>query len=352
VFNKSRNLFALNYARKAKNPELIVVEGYMDALALFQAGFENVAATLGTAMNREHCRIINQYFRGKTVILLFDSDSAGEAAALSVLPIMAQQNIPVRVLRIRGAKDPDEFLVKYGPEAFAKELANAKSPTQFKLDLARVKYPNLDNEALVAYLNEAAHVIAAVDDPIERDVYITALSQETGVSAEAIRGRAESKTAAPPDFEHSEYRNKPQNIKGVPEGVLSASRNVLYWMASHINFYEAIRDNLSADEFPLPVYQALAREIIKIRDAGKPAGPGELAGKFEDLTDQQYVSLVFASVFPYNNDGEIKNALNQQIKIIKTNYINRMIEESKTNNNYELLQKWGETQRNLPNSYI
>lgn len=358
IFSKSRNLFALNFSRKTKSSNILVVEGYMDVITLWQAGFDNAVATLGTALNKEHCRVFNQYLKEKTAILLFDGDTAGINAAQRAIPILGQYNVKVKVLRLPGAKDPDEYIRSYGPGAFTKALEDAKTPTAFRLDLLRERYGAGDETQVIGYLDEAAAVIAELDNPIEGDVYINLLSKETGVTADAIRGRAERKAMAgndpKPRFRPPDYSAKGDYRADVPEGVMAASRNVLYWLATHINFYDKIQEALSAEEFPVPLHIRIAEEIYRIRarDTAKPVSPGELVGRFEDEDDQKAVAAMFTHVLPHDGDDDLKSALNQHIQIIKSAYINNRIEDAKNAGDFELMMKLGEIQRKTPVSYI
>ncbi|MCL2702662.1 MAG: DNA primase [Defluviitaleaceae bacterium] len=352
VFSKNRNLFALNFARKTKSDVVIIVEGYMDTLALFQAGFEGVAATLGTAMGREHARALNQYFRGKTAVLLFDSDAAGEAAVLRAIPILRRENTKIKVLRLEGAKDPDEFLIKYGAEAFAEVLGNAMLPTDFQFALVRGKVSE-DDYGRVAYASAAAQVLAELSDPIERDVYINAVAKETGVTVEAIRGRVEAAEGKQSlDFNVFKTVPTPRTKTDLPEALMAAYRNVLYWMSTHINLYEAIRDNLDPEEILFPVYKTLYGLIRAKRDAKGTVTPSELAGHFEEPSEQDIVSVIFAGVIEYENEDALKSNLNERIKRIKSEYIQKRIKDAMDNSEYEKLETLKLRQKELPASYI
>jgi DNA primase len=336
VFSKNRNLFALNFARKFKADEVIVVEGYMDALALYQAGFESVVAALGTATGREHARALNQYFRGKTAVLLFDSDAAGEAAVLRAIPILRKEGTPIKILRLEGAKDPDEFLVNYGAEAFAEVLRTARLPQDFQLDLLKKQLPE-DGNRLIAYVNGAADIFAEISDPIARDIYVNALSAETGVPAETIRGKINNILSGDiPDSEIMKNTPAPRIRSALPDGLMAAYRNVLYVMATHINLYGAVKNAVSADEILFPAYKALYAEICGRRDKKGECRPADF--NFEDPADQSAVSGVFANPMSYENESLLKLALNQYIKFIKDAYIGSQIEGENAKNNPETLQ--------------
>lgn len=355
VFSKSKNLFAINFARKTKAAEIIIVEGYMDVLSLFQAGFTNAVASLGTAFNRDHCQNLSRYFRGKTAVLLFDSDEAGEKAALRAIPVVRQSGVTAKVLQLENAKDPDEFICKFGAESFAKALAGAKSLTAFQLGVLKKNYDISDTEQKILFVNEAAAVLAALDNSIERDAHMSDVSAETGISEKALKTEVDKRlnTAGEAFFAGFNPQNirKPVHTYEIPTGTAKACRSVLYWLSAHEGLYKSLKAAVKADEFPLPVHEKLYDEIIKIRDTGKHVIPAEFVGRF-DPVEQNEAAAVFAEVLPFADEGELAAALNQQIKVIKTADILNKINNSKAGRDVETLQKLGKILNNLPNSYI
>lgn len=184
VFKKSRNLFALNFAKSAKNSSMILAEGYMDVIALHQAGFTNAVATLGTALTAEQTRLISQYC--ENVVIAYDSDAAGQTAAARAINLFGQVGIPVKVLKMTGAKDPDEYIKKFGAVRFGLLLEKSGSAMDFEIEKRKEKYNLEEPEGKVGFLKDIAHFLAGVYNPIERDVYLTRLSEELGVSKEPV----------------------------------------------------------------------------------------------------------------------------------------------------------------------
>lgn len=191
VFKKTRNLFCLNFAKNEVRGKLILSEGYMDVIAMYQAGFHNVVATLGTALTQDQARIIGGY--ADEVILSYDSDEAGQKATKRAAGLLAAEGIKTKVLKIEGAKDPDEYIKKFGSARFKLLLDGSSSATDFELQKLRETYDLETPDGKVNYLNAAVNnLISRLPSPIERDVYAGKLSQETGVSRAVILSQTEA----------------------------------------------------------------------------------------------------------------------------------------------------------------
>ncbi len=184
VFKKSRNLFALNFAKASKEPALILAEGYMDVVALHQAGFVNAVATLGTSLTAEQARMICQY--AQEVIIAYDSDGAGQKATNRAINLFGEIGGKVRVLKVHDAKDPDEFIKKFGAVRFRLLLEGAGSAMEFEISRLRQKYDLESSDGKVEFLKEFAKFIADIRNPIERDVYVTKITEELRVSKEPL----------------------------------------------------------------------------------------------------------------------------------------------------------------------
>lgn len=190
VFKKSKTLFALNFAKTSKRPGLILAEGYMDVIAIHQAGFDNAVATLGTALTEEQARLISQY--AERVVLAYDSDGPGQAATKRAMNIFDEVGVKVSVLSMTGAKDPDEFIKKYGTERFAMLLDNSRNPVEFELSKLRTTYDTAQADGKVGYLKEACKLFAGIRNPVEREVYITQTANELEISPQAIKAQIEN----------------------------------------------------------------------------------------------------------------------------------------------------------------
>ncbi|MBQ8801404.1 MAG: DNA primase, partial [Clostridium sp.] len=184
VYNKSRNVFALNIAKTSKAGRVILTEGYMDTIALHQAGFDSAVASLGTSLTAEHAQLLARYFQ--QAVIAYDSDGAGVAAAQRAIPLLEKAGLKVRVLRMTGAKDPDEYIKGFGREAFARLLDQSENQVDYRLEQIRKKFNLEDDVQRVAFLQEAAQLIASLHSPVEREIYGGHAAQTAGVTNEAM----------------------------------------------------------------------------------------------------------------------------------------------------------------------
>ena len=184
VYNKSRNVFALNIAKKSKAGRVILTEGYMDTISLHQAGFDSAVASLGTSLTPEHAQLLSRYF--PEAIIAYDGDGAGIAAAQRAIPLLEKAGLKVRVLRVTGAKDPDEFIKAYGPQAFLKLLDQSENQVDYRLDQLRAQYNLEDDAQRVAFLQDAAQLLSTLSSPVEREIYGGHAAQAAGVSPEVM----------------------------------------------------------------------------------------------------------------------------------------------------------------------
>ena len=188
-FKKSRNLFALNYAKNNCSDSLILCEGYMDVIAMHAAGFENAVATLGTAITQEQARIIARYT--KKVILIYDSDEAGRKADERAMRLLGEVGREVRILKLKGAKDPDEFIRNFGRARFLQEMRGSQSGFEHKLDTIIAKYDITEAEGRIRATREVCDVIAASGSSVEREVYIAAAAERLSLTTDSIRNDVE-----------------------------------------------------------------------------------------------------------------------------------------------------------------
>ena len=185
IFNKRKNLFALNLAKKSKLGYLILVEGYMDAVALHQYGFDCAVASLGTSLTEEHATLLTRYT--DQVVLIYDGDEAGQRASARAIPILEKAGLQIRVLKMKDAKDPDEYLKKFGADAFKVLLEDASNRVEYQLNAIRRKYDLREDDQRVKFINECAQLISTLPNSIQREVYGNRVAQEGGISYEALK---------------------------------------------------------------------------------------------------------------------------------------------------------------------
>ncbi len=185
IFNKRKNLFGMNLAKKTKGNQIILVEGYMDAIALHQYGFDCAVASLGTALTEEQCTLLSKYT--DQVVLIYDGDEAGQNATRRAMPMLEKSGLQMRVLRIQGAKDPDEFLKKYGADRFKLLLEGAENQMEYQLQALARKYNlNVDDQK-VDFLKAAAELLSGINSPIQREVYGTRVAEAAKITWEAMK---------------------------------------------------------------------------------------------------------------------------------------------------------------------
>lgn len=221
VFKKSSNLFAMNFAKNCKDDRLLLVEGYMDVIALHQAGFSNAVATLGTALTQEQAQLMSRYV--SEVIVSYDADEAGQRAAQRAIHFLRNCGVNVKVLVVPDGKDPDEYIRSHGEQGairFRQMLENSDNDVQYQLSKLKSRYNLREPAGQVAYLNGAAEILAELDNPMERDVYAGRLAQEMNIDRTAVqlqinklrRGRAQNR-------QKKEFREYQQQVTGVRDSV-------------------------------------------------------------------------------------------------------------------------------------
>ncbi|OJU08685.1 MAG: DNA primase [Clostridiales bacterium 43-6] len=189
IYKKSRNIYALNVAKNTKENNLILAEGYMDVISLHQAGFTNAVASLGTAFTQEQALLLGRYC--KEIVVTLDADEAGQKATEKAIRVLSGSNMRVRVLRIDGGKDPDEYIREFGPDRFRALLEGAGNEIEYKLFTLRQKYDLTADSGKMLYLNEAAILLSELPVAIARDIYSGKLAKELEVSKEAILKQTE-----------------------------------------------------------------------------------------------------------------------------------------------------------------
>ena len=185
IFNKRKNLFGLNLAKKSKENSLILVEGNIDVVALHQYGFDNAVASLGTSLTEEQAALMTRY--AEQIILLYDGDQAGQNATARAIPILEKAGLRVKVLKMRDAKDPDEFLKKFGPDKFKLLLAESSDRVEYQLNVIRGKYDLQLDDQKIRYVQEAAELICTLDSSIKREVYGGRVAESAGISLDAMK---------------------------------------------------------------------------------------------------------------------------------------------------------------------
>ncbi len=291
IFNKRKNLFGLNLAKKTKENSLILVEGNIDVVALHQYGFDNAVASLGTSLTEEQATLMTRY--AEQIILIYDSDKAGQNATARAIPILEKAGLQVKVLNIRDAKDPDEFLKKFGPDRFKILLEESSNRIEYQLNTIYKKYDLRIDDEKVRYVHEAADLICTLDSAIKREIYGTRVAESAGISPEAMKievGKAFKRRIA-----REKKKQEKQNLEPM-KALQPKDRSIRYdnmrsALAEETVIAQGFRDpslldicqKLTPEHFSVPLFGKVYGQMQKRHSRGMDLTLGVL----EDLTAEE-----------------------------------------------------------------
>ena len=304
VYSKARNLYGLNIAKNSKTENLIIVEGYMDVVSLHQRGIENVVASCGTALTEAQGRLLRKY--SQKVIISYDSDGAGQAATLRGLEILSNLGCDIRILQMEGAKDPDEYVIKYGNGRFNNLVDNAISLIEFKVKVLK-KDLNLDNvNDKIKFLNEIAKLVSTVDNRIEQEVYIDKISREYNISKEAIYAEISklsySKNQGKKTLE-SNYRKTIVKKNSVLPEALEKRENMIIALLldGKESVYKQIKGILSPDDFKKEENKKIMQKLYEEFEKGN----SNINNILEVFNDNEEIISILTSIMA--DDYEIRD---------------------------------------------
>ena len=307
LFDKSRNLYGLNFARTSRKPNIIICEGYMDVIALHQSGFTNAVASLGTAFTLQHGILLKRYT--EEVLLAFDSDEAGTKAALRAIPILRSAGLRIRIIHMDPYKDPDEFIKHLGVDAFQERLDQAENSFMFEVSVLERAYNLSDPDGKTRFFSAVAKRLLEFDQELERHNYIEAIARKYGISFADLQKLVNRYGLSLPEQEVMP-KEQVQSSKTIvdtsyPEALLSSQKLLLTWIVNDLTLYKKIKQHLAADEFVHPVYQKVAAAVYDSIDSTGQIVPGQIINLFQEKEEQNLV----ASIFNSNITGiEDKNA--------------------------------------------
>ena len=306
VYSKGRHLFGLNVAKKSKDikQRLLIVEGYMDVISLHQRGITNVVAPLGTALTQNQGYLLRN--NTEQIVLSFDSDEAGQTAKVRAMEILQNMGCDIRVLQMEGAKDPDEYIIKYGNARFQNLVEKAISVIEFKVKLLKQNL-NLENtNDKIKFLNEIAKLIAKVDNTIEREVYIEKIADSYDISKEAIyaevnkltySGEKNSKILekAKPVIRH-ENNNKIQ----VSEAIKKRENTIIsILLTGDEGIYQLIKQNIKIEDFKYPINKEIAKKLYEEFEKGN----SNINSIIDNLNEeeQNHITMIMAEDYEIND---------------------------------------------------
>jgi DNA primase len=300
VYSKGRNLFGLNVAKRNSNgmlKKILIVEGYMDAISLYQRGITNVVASLGTALTDAQGRLLRR--NAEQVILGYDADGAGQTAILRGMDILKNLGVDIRVLQISDAKDPDEYVIKYGAEKFKKCMEDAISVVEFKVKILKQTLDLNNTNDKIKFLNEIAKTLASVDNSMEREVYIDKIGKTYGISTEAIQSEINKLTNKEPDkkkIENTSVIIKKNEEKTIDENVLRREKMLIYLLINYSDkTFKRISSVVKTDYIQDASNKIIIDKIFeKLKDNQNPE---DVLNWFEDQDMVSYLAGVLSNDF-------------------------------------------------------
>lgn len=318
VFDKSRNLYGLHRARISRKPYFLICEGYMDVIALHQAGFTNAVASLGTALTEGHAALIKRYVN--QVYLTYDSDDAGTRAALRAIPILKSMGITAKVIRMDPYKDPDEFIKNLGAEAFEERIHKAGNGFMFSLKILEQDYDMASPEGRTGFLRAAAGRLAEFEEEIERSNYIEAVAKAYRVNVEELR-KLVVKTALQSGMAKPVTRPKAtvNKERRKEDGALKSQRILLTWLIEDENIFRQIAGVIGPEDFTEPLYHTVAELLYRQQEEGT-MNPAQIMNRFTDEEEHRRVAELFHTRLPEISTAQEKEkALKETVVRIKQN---------------------------------
>ncbi len=303
VYKKSNGVFAMNFAKNANDNKLILVEGYMDVIALHQAGFTNAIACLGTAFTNEQANLLSRY--AEEVIICYDNDEAGKKATQRALSVLGRTGLKLRVVSMAGGKDADEIIRKHGRERFANLLSGAANRTEYKLLEERAKYDINTDDGKLRFLMAASQVLAECSS-IECDIYATRLSNELGVSAESIKAQVKSARNKLVRTEEARRKQETETMiersfadKNNPERAgniraAKAEETLIASLMRNPDYYNKLKDKFSPDDFVTAFNKRLITALIAKLESGLEPELSAFSGSFSP-EEMDSVTRIFLS---------------------------------------------------------
>ena len=345
IFDKSRNLYGLNKARVSRKDSILLCEGYMDVIALHQAGFTNAVASLGTALTQGHASLLRRYTQ--KVYLTYDSDEAGVRAVLRGLPILRDAEIEAKVIDMRPFKDPDEFIKNLGAAEFEERIEKAKNGFMFSLQMQERGFDMQSPEGKTSFFRQVALRLGEFDEEIERNNYIEAVSKEYKIEYQDLRTLV-SKTAIQAGLAKPAARARVAN-KEEPkkiDGNLRSQKVLLTWMIEDEEIFQKIEKYIGPDDFTTELYKEVAALLYEQHKEGA-LNPAKILNHFtQEETHREAASLFHTKIKEINTKEEQTKALKETILRVKENSI-RMKTKQFERADMAGLQKLMEDQRAL-----
>ena len=326
VYSKARNLYGLNIAKNANLEKLLIVEGYMDVVSLHQRGIENVVASCGTALTEAQGRLLRKY--AQKIIISYDSDAAGQAATLRGLEILNNLGCDIRILQMEGAKDPDEYVIKYGNGRFNNLIDKAISLIEFKVKVLKKDLDLENTNDKIKFLNEIAKLVSTVDNRIEQEVYIDKISMEYNISKEAIYAEINklnySRSQGKKTLDNKYIRKTTIKKEVLPEALIKRENIIIGLLLNgKEEVYKQIKNILSPDDFK----SEQNKKIIKILYEELEKGNSNINNILEKFNEDEEIISIITGIMA--DDYEIKNDKKAIEDLVKNYQKERLLNRKK-----------------------
>lgn len=315
IFDKSRNLYGLNFARTSRKNNFILCEGYMDVIAMHQAGFTQAVASLGTAFTSGQANILRRYT--ENIYLAYDSDGAGVNAALRAIGILREVGLTGKIINMQPYKDPDEFIKNLGAEEFQKRIDTAENSFLFEIRILQREYDQQDPEVRTKFQREVAKKLCGFPEDAERDNYMIAVADKFQIGLENLRklviGYAAQTGLAKP-IERPKSGVQPKNT--VEESRKKAQRLLITWIADEPALYDKIKKYISARDFTDPLYSQVAERLFSDLEAGA-YNPAAIIDMFTDEEQQRQAAALFHTQLPQSEEMDRAKAFHDIVYSVK-----------------------------------
>ncbi len=332
LFDKSRNLYGLNLARRSRRPNMIICEGYMDVISMHQAGFDNAVASLGTAFTSQQASLLKRYT--DEVLLAYDSDGAGVKAALRAIPMLKEAGLRARVIDMKPYKDPDEFIKNMGMEAFEERLSKAKNSFMFEISIMERDYDMNDPEGKTGFFNGVAHKLLEFSQELERNNYIEAIARGYGIAYEDLRRLVNQYGLKSGFGEENISRPKPaasrREAGDREEAIVTAQKLLLTWLSEDTRLFAKIDEWVGPDDFTEPLCHEAALKVFDEFYTKGTVTPARIMNLFENKEEHDAIARAFNTTIRDESDKAAKEkAVNETIKRIKLNSLDRLSKNAK-----------------------
>ena len=321
LFKKKEILYGLNLAKKSHNGEMIIVEGYMDVIAMHQYGIANAVGVLGTALSKTHARLLKNS-GVSTITLLLDNDDAGYRAAMRAIPILYEDGFKIKVLTLKEAKDPDEFLAKFGADMFVKILKEAKSHVTFQVNIALAKYDINTTEGKIGFTGEASKILGMLNSSIEIDVYSKEVAALSGISQSAILQEVNKNMPEklPNDII---LPNKIVAKKQSEKSLHTVKKFLAHLIITHPKAALALEESMliTKEEIEDERFETIFNLAYAAAAEGRSLSAAEIMDATQNEEIQKLVAEIFANDIKYENVKAVERALNDFAKKIKRTHL-------------------------------